>query len=163
MRCIGATANGDSLQQLAAAVAILRVFELLHSCAFCINPHFDLEPDYIIRKPIVQRIQRCNLRREILSTFLWFSPRRGNAIYQSRLLIYCRMPKLAPIGKRRQAQQRDKKEFPTTSSSSFEFEFELARSSLDFFNSTKLINMTLRLLCLTWKNRSLDDFLLFFA
>ena len=54
-----------------AAVAILGVFELLHSCTFRVNPHFDLEPDYIIRKPIVHRIQRCrpNLRREILSTF----------------------------------------------------------------------------------------------
>jgi len=36
-----------------AAVAILGVFELLHSCTFRVNPHFDLEPDYIIRKPIV--------------------------------------------------------------------------------------------------------------
>jgi len=24
------------------------IFELLHSCTFCVNPHLDLEPDYII-------------------------------------------------------------------------------------------------------------------
>jgi len=36
---------------------------------FLFNPQFDLEPDYIIRKGIRHRIQRCNLRREILSTF----------------------------------------------------------------------------------------------
>ena len=36
---------------------------------FASAPHFDLEPDYIIRKPIRHRIQRCNLLREILSTF----------------------------------------------------------------------------------------------
>jgi len=52
-----------------AAVAILGVFELLHSCTFRVNPQFDLEPDYIIRKPIFHRIKRCNLLREILSTF----------------------------------------------------------------------------------------------
>jgi len=57
-----------SLQQL-CCIAILDVFELLQSCIFRINPHFDLEPDYIIKKPIFQRIRRCNLRREILSTF----------------------------------------------------------------------------------------------
>jgi len=51
-----AAANGDRLQQLAAAVAVLRVFELLHSCTFRVNPHFDLESDYIVRKPIVHRI-----------------------------------------------------------------------------------------------------------
>jgi len=36
---------------------------------FLFNPHFDLEPDYIIRKPPLRRIQRYILRREILSTF----------------------------------------------------------------------------------------------
>jgi len=40
------------------------------------NPHFDLEPDYIVRKPIVHRIQRCNLSSEILSTFhIWVDHR----------------------------------------------------------------------------------------
>jgi len=50
-----------------AAVAILGVFELLHSCTFRVTPNFDLESDNIIRKLIVHRIQRCNPRREILS------------------------------------------------------------------------------------------------
>ena len=36
---------------------------------FLFNPHFDLEPDYIIRKPLLRSIQRYILRREILSTF----------------------------------------------------------------------------------------------
>jgi len=65
MRCVGATAYGDSRQQFAAVVA----FELLHSCTFRVNPHFDLEADYITRKQIVHRIQRYILCREILSTF----------------------------------------------------------------------------------------------
>ena len=44
----------------------LRVFALV----FLFNPQFDLEPDYIIRKPPLRRIQRYILRsREILSTF----------------------------------------------------------------------------------------------
>ena len=34
-----------------------------------VNPHFELEPHYITRKPIVHRIQRYIPRREILSTF----------------------------------------------------------------------------------------------
>ena len=46
-----------SLQQLAAAVAMFRTFELLHLCTFRVNPHFDLEPDYIIRK---QSFTECN-------------------------------------------------------------------------------------------------------
>jgi len=56
--------------KLLQRVAILRVFKLLHSCTFRVNPYFDLEPEYIIRKGIRHRIQRCNLRREILSTVL---------------------------------------------------------------------------------------------
>jgi len=36
---------------------------------FLFNPHFDLEPDYIVRKPIIHRIQRYIPRMEILSTF----------------------------------------------------------------------------------------------
>ena len=44
-------------------------FCVLFYCTFRVNPHFDLEPDYITRKPIVRRIQRYILRREILSTF----------------------------------------------------------------------------------------------
>jgi len=48
-----------------------------HLCLFCcvfaleflFNPQFDLEPDYVIRKPPLCRIQRYILHREILSTF----------------------------------------------------------------------------------------------
>jgi len=36
---------------------------------FLFNPHLDLEPDYVIRKPIIHRIQWCNLRWEKFSTF----------------------------------------------------------------------------------------------
>jgi len=50
---------------------------LLSHCRCCIcfvtfflfNPHFDLEPDYIIRKAIRHRIQRYTVHAEILSTF----------------------------------------------------------------------------------------------
>jgi len=36
---------------------------------FRVNPHFDLEPDYVIRKSHFPRILRYIPRREILSTF----------------------------------------------------------------------------------------------
>jgi len=39
------------------------------ACTFLFNPHFNLEPDYIIRNPIIHRIQQYIPRREILSTF----------------------------------------------------------------------------------------------
>jgi len=48
---------------------MLRVLCYVFVYKFLFNAHFDLEPDYITRKPIQHRIQRCNLRREILSTF----------------------------------------------------------------------------------------------
>ena len=38
-------------------------------CTFLLNPHFDLEPDYINRKPIKHRFQLNIVRTEILSTF----------------------------------------------------------------------------------------------
>ena len=50
-------------------IAMLRLFCYVFAHEFLFNPHLDLEPDYIIRKPIFHRIQRCNLSREILSTF----------------------------------------------------------------------------------------------
>jgi len=50
-------------------IAMLRLFCCVFAIEFIFNPQFDLEPDYIIRKEIRQRIQRCNLRRKILSTF----------------------------------------------------------------------------------------------
>jgi len=31
---------------------------VLHFCSFLLNPYFDLEPDYIIRKPIKRTFQR---------------------------------------------------------------------------------------------------------
>ena len=49
--------------------AMLRLFCYMFAHEFLFNPHFDLEPDYIIRKGIRHRIQLCNLRKEILSTF----------------------------------------------------------------------------------------------
>ena len=42
---------------------------VLRFCTFLFNAHFDLEPDYITSKAIRRRIQRCNLRRKILTTF----------------------------------------------------------------------------------------------
>jgi len=42
---------------------------VLHFCTFLLNLHFDLEPDYIIRKPMKHRFQRCIVPTEIFSTF----------------------------------------------------------------------------------------------
>jgi len=53
----------------AVAVAVLLLFCYVFAHKFLFNPYFDLEPDYIIRKPVVHRIQRCNVLREIFSTF----------------------------------------------------------------------------------------------
>jgi len=45
-------------------------FVLIHFAhEFLFNPHFDLEPDYIIRKGIRHRIQRYTRRTEILPIF----------------------------------------------------------------------------------------------
>ena len=52
-----------------AMAATLPVLCYVFVHKFLFNAHFDLEPDYIVRKPIVHRIQRYILRREILSTF----------------------------------------------------------------------------------------------
>jgi len=47
--------------------------EILFSCAFerefRVNPNFDLEPEYVVRKGISRRIQRYTVRTEILPTF----------------------------------------------------------------------------------------------
>jgi len=48
-------------------LACVKCYIFVHT--FLFNVHFDLEPDYIIRKPIVHRIQRYILRKEILSIF----------------------------------------------------------------------------------------------
>ena len=64
--------SSNMAPSIAAVVAASRyvAFVLLRFCTWIsLQPHFDLEHDYIIRKPIWHRIQRCNLRREILSTF----------------------------------------------------------------------------------------------
>jgi len=50
-------------------IDMLCLFCYVFAHEFLLNPHFYLEPDYIIRKGIRHRIQRCNLHREILSTF----------------------------------------------------------------------------------------------
>jgi len=42
---------------------------VLHFCKFLLNHNFDLEPDYIFRKPIKRRFQRYTVCREIFSTF----------------------------------------------------------------------------------------------
>jgi len=42
---------------------------LLHFCTSLINPHLDLEPDYIIRKRIKRRFQQYLVRTEIVSNF----------------------------------------------------------------------------------------------
>jgi len=42
---------------------------VLHFCTFLLNPHFDLEPDYIFRKPTKHRFQRYIVRTEIFPTF----------------------------------------------------------------------------------------------
>jgi len=49
-------------------IAMLRLFCYGFAREFLFNPHFDLEPDYII-KPIIHRILRYIPHREILSTF----------------------------------------------------------------------------------------------
>jgi len=40
-----------------------------HFCTFLHNPHFDFEPDYVIRKPRKWGFQRYIVRMEIFSTF----------------------------------------------------------------------------------------------
>ena len=53
----------------AATAGSSRVFRVNFAHEFRVNPHFDLEPDYIIRKPLLHRILRYIPHREILSTF----------------------------------------------------------------------------------------------
>jgi len=53
----------------AVAMDVLRLFCYIFAHEFLFDPHFDLELDYIITKPILHRIQRYILRREILSIF----------------------------------------------------------------------------------------------
>ena len=60
-----AAAPFNAVYMLCLFVTFLSVF----AHEFLFNPHFDLEPDYIIWKPLLSRIQRYILRRERLSTF----------------------------------------------------------------------------------------------
>ena len=55
---------------ITTAVAWLACLEWCwHFCTFLHNPHFDFEPDYVIRKPRKGRFQRYIVRTEIFSTF----------------------------------------------------------------------------------------------
>jgi len=71
MRCMLCHCKNDCRPQLCCyrPIAMLRLFCYVFAHEFLFNPHFNLEPDYIIRKGIRHRIQRCNLRGEIMSTF----------------------------------------------------------------------------------------------
>jgi len=53
----------------AVAMDVLRLFCYIFAPEFLFNPHFDLEPDYIIRKRIRHRIQQYTVRTEILPIF----------------------------------------------------------------------------------------------
>ena len=50
-------------------MGVLRLFWYIFAREFLFNPYFDLEPDYIVGKSILHRIQRHILRMEMLSTF----------------------------------------------------------------------------------------------
>jgi len=76
----------------------------LHFCTFLLNPYFDLEPDYIIRKPMKHRFQRHTVRTEIFSTFharveyisgenMWFCPLCYNLASRNSLLLRATKPK----------------------------------------------------------------------
>jgi len=53
----------------AVAMDVLCLFWYIFAHEFLFNPHFDLEPGYIIRKGIRHRIQRYTVRTEILPIF----------------------------------------------------------------------------------------------
>jgi len=65
-RCKMSARHRYSLQ---ASIALLHLFWHVFVHGFLCNHQFDLELDYIIRKPLVCRIQRYIRHREILSTF----------------------------------------------------------------------------------------------
>jgi len=70
---VGPLANGrrrrDVTATRRAAVSPVCVLQVLHFCTFLLNLHFDLEADYIIRKPTKRRFKQYLVRTEILSTF----------------------------------------------------------------------------------------------
>jgi len=53
----------------AVAMDVLRLFCYIFAHEFLFNPHFDLEPDYVIRKGIRHRIQQYTVRMETLPIF----------------------------------------------------------------------------------------------
>ena len=63
-----AAANGGGLLAAGKATVLMFVF-VRFLREFRVNPNFDLEPDYVIRKGISRRIQWYTLRTEILPTF----------------------------------------------------------------------------------------------
>jgi len=67
--CVLAGGRHDVIAARRAVVNPFCVMLLLHFCTFLLKPHFDLEPDYIVRKPIKLRFQQYLVHTEILSTF----------------------------------------------------------------------------------------------
>jgi len=53
---------------------------VLHFCTFLLNPHFNLEPDYVIRKPIKRSFQRLPVRKysQLFSNFTIRPPIQTN-------------------------------------------------------------------------------------
>jgi len=60
---------GTAVLRAAMPIATLHVLCYIFVHKFLFNAHFDLEPDYIVRKPIRHRFQLYILFWEILSTF----------------------------------------------------------------------------------------------
>jgi len=73
LHCLGLHPDRNFKFHLARK-AILRIYifvptAVLHFSTFLLNPHFDLEPDYIARKPMKHRFQQYIVRTEKFSTF----------------------------------------------------------------------------------------------
>jgi len=77
---------------------------VLHFCPFLLNPHFNLEPDYMLRKPTKWHFHRYIAHIEIFSTFhaqvkyisgknTWFCPLRYNLTSRNSLLLRAMKPK----------------------------------------------------------------------
>jgi len=59
----------SSVARRAVGMAILRVLSVTFFCTFLLNPHCDLEPDFIIRKQMKHRFQRYIVHMEMFSIF----------------------------------------------------------------------------------------------
>jgi len=79
----------------AVAMDVLRLFCYIFAHEFLFNPHFDLESDYVTRKPILHRIQRCILRTEILSTFRTRVDRRSVPWSVRHVAIHINKPEIS--------------------------------------------------------------------